>query len=162
VQTRSPTTEAPGPDWPAAKPEPRAAQTSCDRCVTVLWRDVPRGPALDSAVARHARCGLGTVEVAGGRDFDERRLDWARLADGADAVIVVAEGWESPDRSVSRLIRNLRDALGAHRHILVVLIVPADGARITPAADHDVQLWREGLARLADPYVAVEPLREAS
>jgi hypothetical protein len=41
------------------------------------------------------------------------------------------------------------------------LIGSADGGRITPAPNDDVQLWREGLARLADPYVAVESLREA-
>ena len=162
VQTRSPTAEAPGPGWPAAGPEARDdSRTSCERCVTVLWRDVPGGPALESAVARHTRCGALTVQVAGGRDYDERRVDWAQVTGGADAVIVVAEGWEPPDRSVLRLVRSLRTAAGATRHVRVLLVGSADGARVTPAASEDVRLWREGLARLADPYVAVEPLREA-
>ena len=161
VQTRSVVPETAGAAWPTASSEPRnEPQTPGNRCVTVLWRDVPGGPALDAAVARQVRCLSSTVAVAGGRDYDERPVDWARLTDGADAVIVVAEGWEPPDRSVLRLLRSLRSALGTSRPVRVVLVGPADGARIVPAESQDVQLWRDGLARLADPYVAVEPLGE--
>lgn len=163
VQTRSPTAEAPPARWPAAEPGARdGSRPSCDRCVAVLWRDVPGGPALESAVARHTRCGALTVEVAGGRDHDERRVDWAKVTGGADAAIVVAEGWEPPDRSVLRLVRSLRAAMGDGRHVRVLLIGPGDGPRLTPATPQDVRLWRDGLARLADPRVAVETLREES
>jgi hypothetical protein len=162
VQTRSPDREAPAPSWPGTAPDAAdSADAGCERCVTVLWRDVPAGPTLDSALARRLRCDVRAAEVAGGRDYDERRVDWGRVTSGAEAAIVVAEGWEPPDRSVLRLLRSLRDALGPRRPIRVVLLGPVDGARITPAATTDVQLWREGLARLADPFVSVESLPEA-
>jgi hypothetical protein len=75
-------------------------------------------------------------------------------------VVVVAEGFEAPDRAAVRLVRELRGALGPRRHLLVLVVDVAEG-RVGPPADTSVRTWREGLAPLEDPYLAVEPLRGA-
>ena len=45
------------------------------------------------------------------------------------------------------------------RHVLVLVVDVGEG-HVGPAADASVRNWREGLGRLEDPYLAVEPLRE--
>jgi hypothetical protein len=136
-------------------------QLDASRCTLVLWRDVPALPELEAAVARQTRWTVAAVQPAGGRDYEEGHIDWTRLANGSDPVVVVAEGWEAPDKAVLRLMRELRHALGTRRH-LVVLLAQVDPAGIRPAVASDVRIWEEGLAALEDPYLAVQPLQGAA
>jgi hypothetical protein len=132
------------------------------RCAVVLWRDAPGGAALEAAVARHARAAVAAVHAAGGRDHEEGARDWREVVDGVEPVVVVAEGFEAPDRAAVRFLAELRAAVGPRRPLLVLLAgEPAAGAP-RPASPGEVRLWREGLARLADPHLAVLPLGEAS
>jgi hypothetical protein len=120
----------------------------------VLWRDVPRVGALDAAVARGAGAAVEAVYAAGGRDHEEGAVDWARAAAGLDAVVVVAEAWEAPDQGALRLLRRLREALGPRRRLVVLLADVSDGAVRAPSAG-EVRTWRDGLAPLGDPWLAV-------
>lgn len=123
----------------------------------VLWRDVPGGPALESALARCLGAPLARTRAAGGRDHDGPE-DWARFAGAGEQVVVVAEAFEPPDGGVRRLLSDLRRALGPRRLLLVVLVGESDGPG--PPRDADVRIWRDALATLADPFLSVEPLRE--
>jgi hypothetical protein len=109
-------------------------------------------------VARQTRCTVASVHAAGGRDYAEDAIDWQRLADGSDPLVVVAEGWEAPDKALLRLVSDLRRALGPRRH-LVVLLAQVDASGIRPSLASEVRLWQEGLAQLEDPYLEVAPLR---
>lgn len=156
VETRALVPETAAPAEPGAlAPSPAAGP---GRSAVVLWRDVPPSPALQAAVARHAGRELGPLLPAGGRDGGEAPTG-AALA-GADQVLVVAEGFEAPDRAALRLVRELRLALGPRRRVVVVLVELEDD-RVGPAPEVEVRMWRDGLARLEDPHVGVEPLREA-
>ena len=154
----------------AIAPEPEPARTSTGgvaaaapaegmRCAVVLWRDVPARPDVRAAIARHLRSEIASVHAAGGRD-DPGTTSWAAAVDAAEPVVVVAEGFEAPDRAAVRLVRELRGARGPRRHLLVLVVDVAEG-RVGPPADASVRTWREGLAPLEDPYLAVEPLRGA-
>jgi hypothetical protein len=158
VDARAPRAEA-AADLPAhrAGPGPLAAGTA--PCAVVLWRDVPGGAPLEAAVSRALGRPVAWTRRAGGRDHEEAGADWAALADGAD-LVVVAEGFEPPDRALRRLLVTLRGAVGAGRP-LTVLLLDAAGSRPTSPRAEDVRVWRDGLAPLEDPYLAVEPLREA-
>ena len=138
----------------------RAQTPTGERCAVVLWRDVPPGKELEAAVARQTRCTIAGVHAAGGRDYEEAAADWARLADGAGPVVLVAEGWEAPDKALLRLLSGLRRALGPRR-LLLVLLAQVDGVDVRPSPVGEVRLWEEELARLEDPYLGVEPLRGA-
>jgi hypothetical protein len=146
------------PVAPAASAQP--AVPAGTPCSVVLWRDVPSGSALEEAIARQTRCTIKAVYAAGGRDYADERLDWAAMSGGSEAVAIVAEGWEAPDRAVLRLVSGLRRALGPRRHLLVLLANVSDGA-ILPSPATEVRIWRDGLARLEDPWLSVEPLRGA-
>ena len=45
--------------------------------------------------------------LAGGRDFEEGGAEWVGRIDGASGVVVLAEGWEAPDKAALRLLRDL-------------------------------------------------------
>jgi hypothetical protein len=143
------------PPMPAAD---GAAHPAGGRCAVVLWRDVPARAGLSAAVARQASCAVAGLHAAGGRDYEEGALPWSRIAAGAERVVVVAEAWEAPDKAALRLLRQLRDALGPRRHV-TVLLVDASGEALRAPPPSEVRLWEEGIARLEDPYLAVEPLR---
>lgn len=154
VETRSEVAEAPGPaPAPAVRPPADAARGS--RCALVLWRDAPLAPGVRELVARRAGCAVAAVHVAGGRDHEEGAVPWARIAEVADEVVVLAESWEAPDKGALRLLRALRAALGPGRRILVLLVRTLGAGLDAPRAE-EVSLWREGLARLEDPWLAVE------
>lgn len=156
VETGRSTTEA--APRPSPAPVAKAEAPTGTRCTVVLWRDVPAGEELEGAVARQTRCTVSAVHAAGGRDYAEEAVDWQRLAGGTDPLVVVAEGWEAPDKAVLRLVSDLRRALGPRRH-LIVLLAQVDASGIRPSLASEVRLWQEGLAQLEDPYLAVEPLR---
>ena len=161
VETRSPEREVEGPARSATLPCGPAGAVAGARCAVVLWRDVPASALLEAAVARQARCAVAGVHAAGGRDHPEGAADWSLLVDGADPVVMVAEGWEAPDKAALRLLRELRQVLGASRHLLVILVEVGHPAPRPPTAA-ELRVWQEGLATLGDPYLAVEPLREGS
>lgn len=157
VETASDAQEAPGGPAPAPTLASADAAPAGTRCAIVLWRDLPPEPAIEAAVRRQTGCEVTGVHAAGGLDFDEGGSDWAARLDGSDRVVVVAEGWEAPDRSVLRLLRELRGAAGPRRHLGVLLVdAGEEGGRPPPEAQ--VRVWREALARLEDPYLAVDPL----
>ena len=155
-------TRALAPEPPPERVRRAASAASPDvgsggRCAIVLWREVPGGAALETALARQLRSAVASVHAAGGRDDAETA--WADAVDGAEPVVIVAEGFEAPDKAAFRLLRALRTALGPRRH-LVVVVVDASAGALRGADDAQVRIWRDGVARLEDPYVAVEPLRE--
>jgi hypothetical protein len=160
LETRAATAEAGG-----AAGAPGAAARALDLppggpCAVVRWRDVPGGAALDAAVTRSLGCAVARSGSAGGKEHEEDRGGLSALADGAQAVVVVAEAFEAPDRGVRRLLSELRAAVGPRRPLVVLLVDAGAGAPRPPARD-DVVIWREGLAALEDPWLAVEPLAEA-
>jgi hypothetical protein len=157
VATRA---EAPEEDAlaPAPAPVPVPGPGEGGRCAVVLWRDVPGGEALTRAIAAQTHRPVAVVTTAGGREHEEAGVDWPAAVDRAEPVVLVAEAFEAPDRAALRLLADLRRTLGPRRH-LVVLLVDAVRGLPRPPAPGDVRTWRDGLARLADPFLAVEPLR---
>jgi hypothetical protein len=160
VETRALAPEAATPS-PAAGPGPSPAPAPAPggRCAVVRWRDAPLEGGAADAVARQAGAAVAAVHAAGGRDCEEAGRDWAAALRGLDPVVVVAEAFEAPDRAAVRLLGDLRRAVGPRRQLLVLLSAPGG----TPGpARRDLETWREGLAPLADPFLAVEPLGVAA
>lgn len=160
VQTRAPLAEPPHDAAPRPAAAPLAGAARGSSCAAVLWRDVPGGPALEAALARALGCPVLRTRAAGGAEPAGDGADWAALGAGVDTVAVVAEAFEAPDRGIRRLLSDLRAALGPRRLLLVVLVGASAGSP-APPRDADVAIWRDGLAALEDPYLSVEPLREA-
>lgn len=155
LETRAAVPEAPPAEPPRAPPGASGAARGSSAAV-VLWRDVPGGAALESALSRGLGLAVARTRAAGGRDGDGPG-GWAEVSGGGEQVVVVAEAFEPPDRGVRRLLSELRSALGPRRLLLVVL-VGAAGERPGAPRDSDVRIWRDALAELADPFLSVEPV----
>jgi hypothetical protein len=82
----------------------------------------------------------------------------ARL--GKDAtrapVLLIAEAWEPPSKTLLRALRELRGRLGPERAIVVGLITR--GAERPGASMDDVRSWRRRVAALGDPRLRVEAI----
>src|SRR5439155_12500263 len=134
-----------------ARATPAASRTPPGtRCTVVLWRDAPARPELEAAIARQTQCAIGGIHAAGGRDYEDQRIDWGALANGSDSMVIVAEGWEAPDKALLRLVGDLRHAIGPRLHISVLLVHFSVGV-IRPSLACVVRVWIDGLAWLVNP-----------
>jgi hypothetical protein len=161
VDMRAPLAESSGVA-PGGRLGPAPAAAPGTPCAVVLWRDVPGGAPLEAAVSHALGRPVLRTRSAGGRDHEEvGPAAFEALGAGVDPVVVVAEAFEPPDRAARRFLAALRHALGPRRLVLVLLVgAAAEGPR--PPRDADVRVWRDSLASLEDPFLAVEPLGEAT
>jgi hypothetical protein len=161
VETRAPLPEAAGAPSPGGGPGAAGAAAPGTPCALVLWRDLPGGAALEAAVSRALGRPVLRARSAGGLDHEELdAASWAAFGAGADPVVIAAEAFEPPDRAARRFLAALRGALGPRRLVVVLLLGAATG-ELRPPREGDVRVWRDGLAPLEDPWLAVEPFREA-
>lgn len=94
-------------------------------------------------------------DVRGDDDPDERR-HLAGLAESDQPVLVVAEAFEPPSKSVQRLLRTVRRSVGERVPVIVALFGGPDD-HAAPKPD-DVHIWRQRVAALGDPWLRVEAL----
>ncbi|MEO1235421.1 MAG: DUF2868 domain-containing protein [Planctomycetota bacterium] len=91
--------------------------------------------------------GVAVVSDAGGGrslDDDRRAIEAVRQSEGT--VSVVVKGWEPPVLELLDFLRDLRAALGGGRAITV-----------TPIGDGDLDVWRQQLGTLGDPWLTLTP-----
>lgn len=116
-------------------------------CWVVSWR----GAALDETELRAVcgRLGLSIERRDAAGDGDVAR-DEVLLAAGASpaAVLLLADGWEAPDKATRRFIEALRRG---DRTVWVGVLLEADDS---PA----LGIWRDRLGLLADPGVSIEAI----
>lgn len=157
VRTRAeaPPTDAPEPA-PAPSPPARSSPGVAAPTV-ILWRDVPLSEATTRAfVQRALHLDAGEIAHAGGVDFAAEDAVLARIEGRPASVVVVAEAWEAPDKSVRRFLARLRTALGPNHTIHVLLTGEASAEAPGRPAESQLEVWRERLALLEDPYLGVE------
>jgi hypothetical protein len=103
--------------------------------------------------------GLDVVrsDAAGGSDFasDDALLDAADPR--AQAVLLLVEGWEAPDKATRRFVEALRRHGASDRPVFVGVLLPDGDAGEADARSLDpLALWRDRLRLLRDPFVSVE------
>lgn len=146
---------------PVTASEPATAEDG-GACSVILWRDMPAGPdAIARAVKHNFGCTVERTVQAGGVDFASDRSLAEELAQAEERILVLAEGWEAPDKSIRRFLGDLRQATGPRRKLTVALVEEAGPSDWRPASSHDVEIWRDRLTLLEDPYLGVEPLEAA-
>jgi hypothetical protein len=125
----------------------------------VLYRDIPTdGALLARALAEHLGLQVSELHRAGGLDVQEDARLCAALGQASASVIVVAEAWEAPDKSLRQLLSALRRSLGTQRALRVVLIGEARADGFAAPSEEDVRVYRDRLTLLQDPYLLVETL----
>lgn len=117
-------------------------------CWVVTWR----GAALDEVELRTVceRLGLSIErrEAAGDGDFEQDEALLARAEASPGAVLLLADGWEAPDKATRRFVEALRRS---ERAVFVGVLLKEDDTQA-------LGLWRDRLGLLADPGVSVEAI----
>ena len=146
---RQPEARQPAPLGPA-QAAPRAGDAL--PCWVIAWRGAALGEAELAALC--ARLGLHPErrDAAGDGDFEQ---DEALVGSRAEpsAILLLAEGWEAPDKATRRFIAALRR--GNVRPIFVGVLL---GSEHAPA----LAIWRDRLRLLEDPLLSVEAVVERS
>lgn len=131
-------------------------------CSLILWKDIPlTAERAAPLVSAGLSASVSAVYKAGGLDFEADASTCRKVAGDAHRVLLLAEGFEAPDKSVRAFLQTLREAVGPRRTVLVSLVEGASGDP-SPASMEDVNIWRDRLRLLDDPYLAVEPLEVRS
>lgn len=127
----------------------------------VLYRDLPtppellRGPLLDLGFE------VRDAHRAGGLDARADEALCLALGQQARPVGVVTEAWEAPDAGFRGFLAGLRGALGPRVPIWVVLVGEGSAQGFGAPTAEDVQVYRDRLTLLEDPYLRVETLQPA-
>jgi hypothetical protein len=123
---------------------PRAAGALA--CWVIAWRGAALGEPELGALC--ARLGLRPErrDSAGDGEFEQDEALLGSQA-GLPAVLLLAEGWEAPDKATRRFIAALRR--GNVRPVFVGVLLDSEHA---PA----LAIWRDRLRLLEDPLVSVE------
>lgn len=120
-------------------------------CWLIRWR----GAELDDAdvAAACARLDLTPLrrDSAGGSDVTEDDALLEAADPGADAVLLIVEGWEAPDKATRRFVQSLREKGARERPVFVGVLLAAENAA-------ELALWRDRLRLLEDPFVSVQPI----
>lgn len=142
---------------PRAAAAPDCALPASGTAVRALrWADADLARAdVERLVGATLGWRVTSLEDVHGVDDAEERARLGRLADDGAPVLVVAEAFEPPSKSVQRLLRDLRETLGPHVPVIVGLY---GGTSDRAARPDDVRIWRRRVAALGDPWVRVEAL----
>ena len=126
-------------------------------CTVIIWGGMPVENGQAKGFVREA---LGwnaeAVVVAGNGGTDTAAsLKPAASSGSKDPVVILAESWEAPAKNLERFLSTIRGSLGAERMIVVLLVGGDEGARKSPTG-LDMEMWRNRLDAIADPYLRLE------
>ena len=139
----------PAPDVLGGQLPPR--QPSSAACWVIRWRGAALEESAEASWCEQLGFRVVRRESAGGSDFarDSALLETARQS--SDAVVLIVEGWEAPDKATRRFVQALRESGDAARPVFVSVLL---GAADAP----ELALWRDRMRLLGDPLVSVEPI----
>jgi hypothetical protein len=112
----------------------------------IVWR----GAALDDAILEEVceRLGLREQRRDAAGDGDQEHDESLPIPE-LEAVLLLVDGWEAPDKATRRFIEGLRKARDWSVFVGVLLAAESEAA---------LSIWRDRLGLLQDPGVSVEPI----
>lgn len=145
------------PEADGAEPAPHALERQLTErrpsaaCWVIRWRGAELEQSAESSLCEQLGLHVVRRESAGGSDFarDSVLLESARQS--SDAVVLIVEGWEAPDKATRRFVQALRQNGDPARPVFVSVLLPAADAP-------ELSLWRDRMRLLEDPLVSVEPI----
>jgi hypothetical protein len=100
------------------------------------------------------------VHHAGGRQSisaDEETIAALAASPASAGIALVVKAWEPPVMELLDFIRELRQAAGPRRLIVVSPVGIQATGQLTPPREDDLAQWEKRLRRLQDPALAVRP-----
>jgi hypothetical protein len=148
---------------PSTKPPLETPSPSTPPTRTVVqWAGVNLGRD-DLARLVRERFGVEAAEVYTVGDLQGRgdaKTLRALENNGQGELLMVVESWEPPIADYVDFLTEMRGAVGRERMIVVLLYNRDAAGRPLPPRPRDVQIWRDQIATLGDPWMCVEELIE--
>lgn len=154
------------PATPASGPELAGSTASWLLLIPdELYEECPL-PALSGLLHPHigpARIDpvrFGALDLIAGRETEFPASLSAVLAQGQPAgVLLLQEAWQPPLKETELFVRGLRRMVAPQTPLIILLIgKPAAASILTPVDPGQWLIWRQKMAALGDPAVAVHPL----
>ena len=139
-------------------------QTSSSICIAIQWGDI----AIDNAqvfelIRNRFAWSVNQLVSAGGFDYIKSNvtaLEMIEQQNDSLPILILVESWESPSAAILNFIKQLRTKLDASDHIIIGLVNTASRPVWQPPDKIERQVWKNGIAKLADPYLRVESMVE--
>jgi hypothetical protein len=139
-------------------------QTSRDECIVIKWGDIAMpDEQLNKLVESRFGWRSENLVPAGGFDYVESNLialESIGKRKKSIPVLILVESWESPSASILNFIKQVRIKLKTDEQIIVGLVNTALHSLLKSPDKVEWQVWKNGIARLTDPYVRVEAMVE--
>lgn len=119
-------------------------------CWVIRWRGAVLEESGEASLCAQLGLYVARRETAGGSDFARDRELLEAATQSSDAVVLIVEGWEAPDKATRHFVQALRQNGDATRPVFVSVLL---GAADAP----ELSLWRDRMRLLEDPLVSVEP-----
>jgi hypothetical protein len=103
------------------------------------------------------------VQHAGGRaslESDASAIAAIAAASGQPGVAVLVKSWEPPVLEVGDFLRDLREAIGGRRLIILTPVSLDAAGRLAPPRESDAIQWQQRLRGLGDAALVVRPWQE--
>jgi len=141
-------------------------QTSSSICIAIQWGDIamPDDQVFELIRNRFA-WNVAKLLSAGGFDYIKSNLTALEMIEQQNdslPILILVESWESPSAAILNFIKQLRTTLDASDHIIIGLVNTASRPVWQPPDKIEWQVWKNGIAKLADPYLRVESMVEGS
>ncbi|MCU0644351.1 MAG: DUF2868 domain-containing protein [bacterium] len=142
----------------------RGIQTSSDSCLVIKWGDLAMNDEqVFQLIKKRLGCSINRLFSAGGLNYRESNLltlESIGKQKMSVPILILVESWESPDAAILNFMKQLRNIIANTEHIIIGLVNTETGHPWQPPNKTEWQVWKNGMARLADPYLRIEAMVE--
>ena len=141
----------------------RSARCGQETVPVLKWAGVDLDEAeISRWLASRFEITISWLAVVGQLDpqVDAEALTRLKAEAECKRVLLLVEAWEPPDADYLDFIQRLRDTMVARAAIDIVLYNHQGVGRAAACDPQDWRVWRERLAALGDPYLAIDQLCE--
>ncbi len=139
-------------------------QTSGSICIAIKWGDfMMRDDQVYELIDKRFAWKIAHLFSSGGLNYRESNLltlESIGKQKTSVPILILVESWESPDAAILNFMKQLRSQVADADHIIIGLVNTEAGHPWQPPNKTEWQVWKNGTAKLADPYLRIESIVE--
>jgi hypothetical protein len=139
-------------------------QLSGKSCDVIQWGDFKINEhTLSEIIQQRFGWKIKKLLSAGSLNYDESNLKTISLIEAqkdTDPLLLLVESYEAPDAAITYFLNQLRKAIASNRNVVIGLVNRNVQQQWKPPSMVEWQIWKNKIAKLADPYLRVEAMTE--
>ncbi|MDW7679227.1 MAG: DUF2868 domain-containing protein, partial [bacterium] len=137
-------------------------QTTSDACIVIKWGDIQmRDEQVFALVKNRFGWSVAQFFLAGGIDYKESNLTTLQSVGkqkGNIPILILVESWEPPSAAILNFLKQLREKIIDTELFIIGLVNTETSPAWQAPAKIEWQVWKNSIARLADPYLRIESM----